>query len=148
MQAVLELVAARVDRDQVRFMLARRACSGGTDPDDIAQEGMDAQFPTLPRDRVVLHSTSWRYGDGILTLTYLGYSDELPLSELPLMLPPDARPNGDDADSVVAHAIRHLAFLIRQDPEKYGRPLSDETRAYFAGVEPDVAGRIHGKRAA
>ena len=146
--AVLELIAARVDEDRVRFMVARRACASGTDPDDIASEGIDELFPTLPRDRLVLHSTSWRYGDGILTLTYLGYSDDLPLTALPLALPPDARPNGDDADSVVAHALRHLAFLIRQEPEKYGRPLSEEARSFFARIEPDVAGRIYGTRAA
>lgn len=148
MQAELELIAARLDGDRIRFTVARRPCGGGADPDDVAEEGLQALFPTLPRDGLVLHSTSWRYGDGILTLTYLGYSDDLPLSALPLVLPPDARPNGDDADSVVAHAIRHLAFLIRQEPEKYGRPLSDESRAFLAGVEPDVAGRIYGKRAA
>jgi hypothetical protein len=148
MQAALELIAARVDGDRVRFVVARRACAAGTDPDATAREGMDQLFPGLQPDRVVLHSTSWRYNDGVLTLTYLGYSDALPFHALPRVLPPGARPNGNDADSVVAHAVRHLAFLIRHEPEKYGRPLSVETRAFFAGLEPDVAGRIDGGRAA
>lgn len=148
MQAAIELIAARVDGDRLRFVVARRACAAGTDPDTIAREGMDQLFPGLQLDRVVLHSTSWRYEDGVLTLTYLGYSDELPFEALPLVLPPGARPNGGDADSVVAHAVRHLAFLIRQEPDKYGRPLSEETRVFFGGIEPDVAGRIYGGRAA
>jgi hypothetical protein len=148
MQAVLELVASRVDRDQVRFMVARRACASGIDPDDIAAEGLDDHFPNVPRATVVLHSTSWRYADGVLTLTYLAYSDELPLSALPLALPPTARANGDSAESVVAHAIRHLAFLVAEEPEKYARPLSAETIAYLERIEPDVAGRIHRERVA
>lgn len=148
MQAVLELIAARVEGDRLRFMVDRRDWVTGTDPDDVAAKGMSDLFPALPRDRVVLHSTSWRYRDAILTLTYLGYSDDLPLSALPLALPPDARANGDDADSVVAHAIRHLAFLTRQEPGKYTRPLSDGTVAFLSRVEPDVAGRIYAKEAA
>jgi hypothetical protein len=148
MQAVLELIAARVDGDQVRFMVARRACASGIDPDDIAAEGLDDLFPEVPRTAVVLHSTSWRYADGVLTLTYLACSEELPLSALPLALPPDARPNGDTAVSVVAHAMRHLAFLVAQEREKYARPLSAETLAFLERIEPDVAGRLHRERAA
>ena len=148
MQAVLELIAARVDDGQIRFMVARRACASGVDPDDIATEGLDELFPQLPPKGVVLHSTSWRYADGVLTLTYLGYSEDLPLSRLPLTLSPDVRANGDDGDSVVAHAIRHLAFLAAEEPDKYARALDPETIDFLRGIEPDVAGRLHRSRAA
>lgn len=147
-QAVLELIAARVDGDQVRFDLARRACASGIDPDDIAAEGLEELFPQVARQAVVLHSTSWRYSDGVLTLTYLAYSEQLPLADLTLVLPPDARANGDAAEAVVAHAIRHLAFLVAEEPEKYAKKLTAETLAYLKRMEPDVAGRIHRKRAA
>jgi hypothetical protein len=142
-QAVLELIAARVDGDQLRFMVARRACPSGIDPDDIAAEGMEALFPGLAAETVVLHSTSWRYENGVLALTYLGYSDQLSSDALPLTLAREAKPNGDDATSVVAHAIRHLAFLTRTEPEKYAKPLSAETLAFLGTIQPDVAGRIH-----
>lgn len=147
MQAALELIAARLEGDRLRFVVARRACATA-DPDAIAREGMEQLFPTLSLDRVVLHSTSWRYEDGILTLTYLGYSDELPIDPLPLVLKTGAHADGDGADAVVAHAVRHLAFLVHQDPEKYGRPLSPETLAYLGRLGPDVAGRVYPERAA
>lgn len=148
MQAALELIAARVEGDRLRFAVARRACATAADPDAIAQEGMDQLFPGLSLERVVLLPTSWRYEDGILTLTYLGYSDDLPLGALPLALAPGATADGDDAEAVVAHAVRHLAFLLRQDPQQYGRSLGPDARAYLARVEPGVAGRIYRERAA
>lgn len=148
MQAVLELIAARIDDGQIRFTVARRACASGMDPDDIAAEGLDELFPQLPQTRVVLHSTSWRYADGVLTLTYLGYSEDLPLPELPLTLPPHAEASGQDANSVVAHAIRHLAFLAVEEPAKYAGALDPDTIGFLAGIAPDVAGRLQRRRAA
>jgi hypothetical protein len=50
--------------------------------------------------------------------------------------------------SVVAHVIRHLAFLVRQAPDEYGRALTPETLAHLARNTPEVAGRIYGERAA
>ena len=81
-----------------------------------------------------------------LLLTYIAYADELPFDGLPQVLPREAHAVGSGVASVVAHAIRHLAFLVRQEPETYGRAIS-ETLAHLAQIDPEVAGRIYRERA-
>lgn len=148
MQTELELIAARFEGDRLRYLVVRRACAVEVDPDEIAKIGTASLFPGMPLRRAVVHSTSWRYEHGTLLLTYLAYSDELPFDDLPHVLPRDARAVGTGVAAVVAHAIGHLSFLVRHEPDKYGHALSRETLAHLAQVEPDVAGRIYGERAA
>ena len=148
MQAEVELIAARFEGDRLRYVVRREACAAETDPDETARSGTASLFPGLPLRRIVVHSTSWRYEQRTLLLTYLAYSDELPFDDLPHVLPRDAKAVGTGVAAVVAHAISHLAFLVRREPDKYSHALSRETLAHLAQVEPDVAGRIDGKRAA
>ena len=148
MQAEVELVAARFEGDRLRYNVARQPCAMGIDPDDTARAGTAWRFPDIPMRRIVVHSTSWRYEHGTLVLTYLAYSDELPFDGLPHVLPREAEAVGTGVASVVAHAIRHLAFLSRQEPEKYARAISPETLGHLAQIDPVVAGRIYGERAA
>ena len=148
MQAEVELIAARFEGDRLRYSVVRRACAVEIDPDETARSGTASLFPGLPMRRVVVHSTSWRYEQGTLLLTYLAYSDELPFDDLPHVLPRDAKAVGTGVASVVAHAIAHLAFLAGQEPDKYSHALSRETLAHLALVEPEVAGRIARERAA
>lgn len=144
----VELIGARFAGDRLRYLVSRKACSIGVDPDATAKTGTAGLFPGLPLRRVVVHSTSWRYEQGTLLLTYLAYSDELPFDDLPHVLPRDAKAVGTGVAGVVAHAIGHLAFLVRQEPDRYGHALSSETLAHLAQVEPEVAGRIYAERAA
>jgi hypothetical protein len=148
MQAELELIGARFEGDRLRYLVSRQACAMGIDPDETARTGTAGLFPAVPLRRVVVHSTSWRYEHGTLLLTYLAYSDDFPFDDLPQVLPRDAKAVGTGVASVVAHAIAHLAFLVRQEPSKYGHALSPETLAHLAQVEPDVAGRFYRERAA
>jgi hypothetical protein len=148
MRTEVELFPARFEGDRLRYLAARQGCAAGTDPDATARALMAGLFPDVPLRRVLIHSTSWRYEHDCLTLTYLAYSDDLPFGELPQVLPRDAKAVGAGAASVVAHAVRHLAFLTRHDPELYGRALSAETLAYLTRIEPEVAGRIYRERAA
>jgi hypothetical protein len=148
MQAEVELIAARFEGDRLRYVVTRHACAAGIDPDETARAAAASRFPGIPLRRVVVHSTSWRYEQGTLLLTYLAYSDELPFDDLPHVLPRDAKAVGTGVAAVVAHAIGHLAFLIRQEADRYGHALSSETLAHLARVEPEVAGRIYAERAA
>jgi hypothetical protein len=148
MQAEVELIAARFEGDRLRYQLVRRACTVEVDPDETARSGTASLFPGMPLRRVVVHSTSWRFEHGTLLLTYLAYSDELPFDDLPHVLPRDAQAVGTGVAAVVAHAIGHLSFLVRQEPDRYSHALSRETVAHLARVEPDVAGRIYRERAA
>ena len=148
MRTEVELFPARFEGDRLRYLAARETCGAATDPDATARALMTKQFPDLPLRRVLIHSTSWRYEHDCLTLTYLAYSDDLPYEELTAVLPRDAKAVGAGVASVVAHAVRHLAFLARQEPEQYDRALSPETLAHLGRLEPDVAGRIYRERAA
>ncbi|MEV6958087.1 hypothetical protein AB0M97_02550 [Streptomyces sp. NPDC051207] len=75
----------------------------------------------------LVHSTSWRaVGDGRIVLTYLVHPDpdqHSPGTLLPGPLtiarsrrPGDPTPPDLEIGHVVAHAVRHLAFLGRTDP--------------------------------
>jgi hypothetical protein len=76
----------------------------------------------------IVHSTSWRYEDGRIVLTYVVAVDP------PGLLPPDslelapiersdlargaatAPPDSITVNAVLEHAVRHLAWLNREDP--------------------------------
>ena len=146
MRTEIELFPARFEGDRLRYVAGRQACA--TDPDATARALMTSMFPDVPLRRVLIHSTSWRYEHDCLTLTYVAYSDDLPYGELTQLLPRDARAVGAGVASVVAHALRHLAFLARQQPELFGRAVSPETYAHLVAIEPDVAGRFRPDRAA
>ena len=148
MRTDVELFPARFEGDRLRYLAGRQACAAGTDPDTTARTLMSRFFPGVPLRRVLIHSTSWRYEHDCLTLTYLAYSDDLPFGELHEVLPRDAKAVGAGEASVVAHAVRHLAFLTRQEPELYGRAISPETLAHLGRIDPEVAGRIYRERAA
>jgi hypothetical protein len=147
MQATVELILARVDGDRLRYLVTRHTCGARTDPDARAHAAMIRMFRGVSLRRAVVHSTSWRYEDGVLILTYLGYCDELPFQDLPLLLPLDAPVNGADVSAVAAHAVRHLAFLSRRDPV-IRRRLSREAISYLDRCDPALAGRIYPGRAA
>lgn len=95
----------------------------GESPDQAARRlgGVAA----ADRDTVV-HSTSWRYEpDGRIVLTYAVCPDPspwLPAIELPELeiargaAPATPSPERVALANVVAHAVRHLAFLVAEDP--------------------------------
>jgi len=84
-----------------------------------------AWYPLAPR---VVHSTSWRYEEGRIVLTYVVVVDppqDLPQGSLELvpvqrsdlvrgdsMAPPESI----TVEAVLEHAVRHLAWLSRDDP--------------------------------
>lgn len=81
-------------------------------------------YPLLPR---VVHSTSWRYDDGSVVLTYVAVVEppgRLPpgsLVELPVERTELARgeamgpPREIGVEQVIEHALRHLSWLMRDD---------------------------------
>ncbi|WP_248959916.1 hypothetical protein [Sphaerisporangium perillae] len=95
----------------------------GENPDQAARRvsGVAAE-----QSSVTVHSTSWRYDpSGQVVLTYAVCPDpwlELPAAELTYMrvarggAPATPTPDDLTVANVVAHAIRHLAFLKVTDP--------------------------------
>ncbi len=81
-----------------------------------------------PLQPLVVHSTSWRHEAGRVILTYAAVVDapgELPAGSL-LVLPvaradlargdATSAPKTIGVDAVLEHALRHLAWLVRDDP--------------------------------
>src|SRR5438309_11392054 len=82
-------------------------------------------YPLAP---VVVHSTSWRHEEGRIILTYVA------VVQKPTRLPPDslaitpvrraalargeamAAPKTIGVEAVLEHALRHLSWLVRDDP--------------------------------
>jgi hypothetical protein len=93
-------------------------------PGDFVLEVME-WYPLTPR---VVHSTSWRYKDGAVVLTYVAVvepPESLPsdsLEVLPVERAELARgeamapPKGIEVQAVLEHAFRHLSWLVRDDP--------------------------------
>jgi hypothetical protein len=100
-----------------------------------------------PLEPVVVHSTSWRHEDSRIILTYVA------VVEPPSSLPPDSlltlpvmrtelvrseamsAPTSIGVDAVVEHALRHLSWLVRDDPA-VTKALSG-WRKVLAGFEPE-----------
>lgn len=136
----------------------------GEDEDRVAQGR--AQLPgvvdALTRELVgvfdqatsVVHSTSWRYEDEHLMLSYLAVLQPLaPLVSAPpgfVLQPVDAGPDGagrtDDPTAipvmdVLTHGLRHLAMLRVSDPT-IAKTLSGCWHELLAGWNPLPAGLL------
>ena len=128
-------------------------CRYGRDPDSVILSHLAATgHAGEPR---FVHSTSWRYEvDGSLVLTYLalvdaGVAEEAglrPLGEPTTSLPVSGspvrpRPREIREEQVIAHGLRHLAFLERE-----GQVITDQVGpqagAWLQGLTPAPAGRI------
>lgn len=106
--------------------LCRRALTRprpGETPDEAARRlsGVRADDP-----HTILHSTSWRHEPGgRIVLTYAVCPDPspwLPAAEVPDLeiargaAPATPSPDRVAVSNVIAHAVRHLAFLMAEDP--------------------------------
>jgi hypothetical protein len=92
-------------------------------PDDVARGALER----LGMRARVLHSTSWRHADDEVVLTYLAVVE--PATQVPESWhvasvtrvelargDTTAPPATIDVSQVVEHALRHLAWLVRDDP--------------------------------
>lgn len=115
-----------VDLDQAGtwwYRVRRRAVARPQSPVAVARlvAGISGN-----QDNIILHSTSWRHtDDGVVVLTFLACPDPQATTvgqALPNLTIAQATgcacpaPADLQARHVVAHAIRHLAFLVATDP--------------------------------
>ena len=101
-------------------------------------------YPLMP---VVVHSTSWRHEAGRIILTYIavvlppGELAKDSLVKVPVRRVELARGGATSApeaiaiDAVIEHALRHLSWLVRDDPAVAGA-LEGWTAA-LRGFEPE-----------
>jgi hypothetical protein len=94
----------------------------GAQPEVVAARALDS----LGIKPVVLHSTSWRHAAGEVVLTYLAVVESnAPVPESWLVQPiahaelargdATAPPPAIGVGQVLEHALRHLAWLVRED---------------------------------
>lgn len=107
----------------LRFRTRIAALADGAHPDALAHQL--AGFGDRRDPASLSHSTSWRFADSRIVLTYVALPDPQP-DAATLEVPLDATARGADPLAptpqeirpvdVAAHACRHLAFLHRTDP--------------------------------
>ena len=109
----------------------------------------------IEKNQIISHSTSWRHVEGSTIITYIVYSDAfdfeqqetslLPLSEIHILEsgdPARPAPKAIPLNGVVSHGIRHLAFLVTNNPSVYAPVLSDNTLLRFKEIDVALAGKI------
>lgn len=128
-------------------------------PDDVILKLVGDETnetPNMIGNKFVIHSTSWRYENNEIVLTYIVYSDSVDFSNHPTkeLLTKDfiiAKSNDSKRPSpsiikeenVLSHAIRHLGFLIKTDErEKYVSAISSENIQMLEKAYPALAGKI------
>ena len=95
----------------------------GARPEEVAAAALER----LGLEPIVLHSTSWRHAGAEVVLTYLAVVRPIEAAPASWMVEPVARSElarGDattpppiiGAAQVLEHALRHLAWLLRDDP--------------------------------
>lgn len=162
MKLELELFLVRCIPEGFHYLQKKLSISQeNRDPDSVAAEYLEFLFADnrllTEKDRYILHSTSWRYEQPAqLVLTYLAYSDLfsfesmnpglLRLSELSVAHSENAhipRPRRILPKDVLSHGIRHIAFLLENEPTGVMRAVVDtDSLEVFATIKPTLAGRI------
>jgi hypothetical protein len=117
------------------------AIDAGCHPAELVEQAV--------RDRIgeplLLHSTSWRHEDAAVTLSFVAVMERSHVEGMasrPIRRSELARadatepPDEVDPDAVVEHALRHLAWLVQDDPVVRDR-LPDRWKAALASYVPE-----------
>lgn len=156
---VVEVVLFRLQAGVLHYRFARRALAAAERPDDAALDLAGTA------GEAVCHSTSWRFEEGQVVLTYAVVPDPCPSLPAVALTEPSVVCSGDPLrpappdvhdHHVAAHAVRHLAYLAETDPaiadvdaaDAPGgcwpviRAVGDTTPAAVHAVAHELAGRL------
>lgn len=130
------------------------------DPDTYVEQALLTDLhplSSLVKKQYIIHSTSWRYETpNTLILTYVIYSDHidfgsnsvktLPFYSLHIAKgehPHRPRPKVILEEHVIAHALRHLGFLVQSDHKHlYAAMLSPETVLKLQTLHASLGGKL------
>jgi hypothetical protein len=125
----LELLVVHRDGDRIVRLRPVHAASLqlGWPPGTTADAVLIAALARYGLEARVLHSTSWRHDGEHVVLTYLAIVDPPPAANENLTSEPVSRtqlargaataaPASIQVDQVVEHALRHLSWLLSDDP--------------------------------
>lgn len=161
MKLSLELIIASLaDRSSLRYFVMRQDISSGEqDPDALVLELLDSPqhgIPSIARKNCFVHSTSWRYEPRqTVVLTYFVYSDLHSFRKNPGRLlrlqdaaipassdPTRPRPAHIAEEHVVAHGIRHLSHLVKDNSQNVRSILAPQSIQILQEMESRLAGRL------
>ena len=157
MQVTLELFICAHDRGfRVCFQKQNLDISQSIrDPDQALKNYLDHMgFPSGP-DKACAHSTSWRYHEQGIVLTYIVWTNKEAISltareylDLDGSTLPDSqgpfrpRPARIEEKDVLVHGLRHLSHLIRnKDPFVTQAAQKTGTVQFFYTLTPALAGQ-------
>lgn len=153
----VELFVLTVEsEDHLRYVRREAPVEDGLDPDDVVWALLEPRHGIPGPAASVVHSTSWRWEEGsIVILTYVACARglELPLEPVRHLAreavtfcgahPLRPRPERIREEDVLAHAIRHMGFLVHAPSSRsVADALSPEAREFFRAVGPGLAGRF------
>ncbi len=160
MQTIIEIFYLRLIDDTVCYQRKQVNLSNKSrDPDLLIQSLIQQKLQTSTgeaQEEFVVHSTSWRYmPPGKVMLTYIAYSDELEfgrgevkkltLNQLRKINVSSGQPRSRAGleKQVVAHAMRHISFLIKTDHQnEFKDAFTPRTRKVFKSLWVSLAGRV------
>ncbi|MBC7877950.1 MAG: hypothetical protein H7Y59_12345 [Anaerolineales bacterium] len=161
MKTFIEMYYLRIMKDTVRYQRKLVDLSQkGEDPDALIQaliqrkQKLQTSAGEVHKE-FVIHSTSWRYEPpSKIVLTYIAYSDELqfgkgsiknlPLKEVRKINIATGKPRSKEGleKQVIAHAMRHISFLIKTDyAGEFKDAFTPRTRNVFKSLWVSLAGR-------
>ncbi|MGW1058759.1 hypothetical protein [Micromonospora rubida] len=145
---VVEVLLISADQDGLRFRPLSAPLRD--EPPDVVARSL-AELPPGSLDGL-LHSTSWRFVDGRLTVTYVALPDPRPGSATTPVAPTPVLGSEDSLAptpaeirpvDVAVHACRHLAFLRHTDPTVAAvAAAAPMTWALITEFTPAVAGML------
>ena len=159
MQTVLEIFYVRIVERQVHYQRKQRNLTQrGGDPNRViralVREKCKDEAGRAAESEFIVHSTSWRYKPPRqIVLTYVAYSDELefkrgqvrrlPIKRIRALTQSQPRSRTGLENQVVAHALRHIAFLVKTgDQGDFKTALTPATRQVFQSLWVTLAGRV------
>jgi hypothetical protein len=158
MQYFLEVFLTKIVDEEIVYKQVKIDITNKTEnPDDLVLLTVQKHNQDIiEKNRIISHSTSWRYVEGGETIiTYVVYSDDfdfsaldasiLKISDIKIIESGDvARPAPKiiPLESVVSHGIRHLAYLVTNNPSVYQTTISSNTLLRFKEIDTALAGKI------
>jgi hypothetical protein len=154
------IIASLTDHATLRYFVVRKEITEqGDDPDDLVLGLLGApagDHPAIIPEQSIIHSTSWRFErQKTIVLTYLVYSDFAEFRDRPGKLlslqgaaitggsdPARPRPKQIAEEHVVAHGIRHISHLVKQDNRNLREVLAPRSIRVFEEMDSLLAGRL------
>ncbi len=155
---VLEVILTKIVDEKILYKKVELDISNKSDnPDDLVLLLVQKHnTDIIEKNRLISHSTSWRYvAPGSTIITYIVYSDDfdfgqseistLNISDINILQsgdPSRPAPKEISLSSVVSHGIRHLSFLITNNPSVYNNTIGANTLLRFKEIDTALAGKI------